>query len=141
MNNSTARIAYDGGQLHVPATDAYDRQLLLEHVACSTGLYGEVQLAMDGVVARVQPRTEGAPRRCTRCARPIPRLVFVLGSHALCGGCFIVVANMGRVRSSSGARGHTCVRSCVHGVGALSRARGRRANAGERSVTLQAQPR
>jgi hypothetical protein len=100
--SNLARISYPGGALIIPLESPDDGELIHELV----DYYGEVELALGGVLARIHlPKGRNTPG-CMQCCQRLHRLVCVLRARNLCLRCFKAAADskrLGRALRNSSA--------------------------------------
>jgi hypothetical protein len=100
--SNLARISYPGGALIIPLESPDDGELIHELV----DYYGEVEMALGGVSARIH-RLEGRNTpACMQCCQRLYSLVCVLRARELCLRCFKAAAaskRLGRVLRDSSA--------------------------------------
>ncbi|MFI5397445.1 MAG: hypothetical protein ACHQ9S_18050 [Candidatus Binatia bacterium] len=91
--SNLARISYPGGALIIPLESPDDGELIHELV----DYYGEVELALGGVLARIHlPKGPNTPG-CMLCCQRLHRLVCVLQARNLCLRCFKAAADSKRL--------------------------------------------
>jgi hypothetical protein len=91
--SNLARISYPGGALIIPLESPDDGELIHELV----DYYGEVELALGGVLARIHlPKARNTPG-CMQCCQHLHRLVCVLRARTLCLRCFKAAAGSKRL--------------------------------------------
>jgi hypothetical protein len=76
MTEGTAHITFRGGALTLPASTAYDRQLLIDHTLALARARQQVRVQVDATTWSVQRPDAQHPVVCRHCERPI--------NHAVC---------------------------------------------------------
>src|SRR5215470_7115898 len=71
MATATARIAFAGGGLILPAHTPYDRQMLVEHVLGCTRSKQHVRIHVDHTTWLIERADQQRPVVCSGCARRI----------------------------------------------------------------------
>ncbi len=96
MASDLVRIVYAAGALIAPFDQPDDDRLIAELLEC----YGELELGLGPLQARVRLVAARGRRTCTQCGERLRRMVCVRQSHRWCLSCFKNVARRGRYDGS-----------------------------------------
>ncbi len=97
MASDLVRIVYAAGALIAPFDQPDDDRLIAELLEC----YGELELGLGTLQARVFLVTARSRRTCTQCGERLRRMVCVQQSRRWCLSCFKKVARPGRYDRSA----------------------------------------
>ncbi len=84
VGGDPVRVVYAAGAVMVPADEPGDARLLAELL----DWYGEAELAVGRLQARVYPLPAGSRRTCAQCGRRLRHMMCVQPARRLCLPCF-----------------------------------------------------
>ncbi len=97
MASDLVRIVYAAGALIVPFDQPDDDRVIAELLEC----YGELELGLGKLQARVRLVAARSRRTCTQCGDRLRRMVCVQQSRRWCLSCFKRVGRPGRYDRSA----------------------------------------
>lgn len=84
---SVARIAFDRGALYLAASTPYERELVLEHIACYARRCRRAHLLLDRRDWLVTAPARSLSVKCQRCHEEARWLAYTVGTRTLCQSC------------------------------------------------------